>query len=220
MAFVDKISKSHKMKLGLTAAIISILGLTMFAAATSEQPIGEKHKAVYDYGGDFVLKNHTGNIALKDFRGKVVVAYFGFLNCTEACPLSMATIVKAVDKLTPEEREKLQVFFISVDPKRDDIESLKEFADHYAKRFKNDSNPNLIQAITGTQEEIDAVSKQYGVFFDLIDMEGSGLQYTIDHSSRFYMIGGDGDLVTAMNHSTTPTELAAKIKELQNETLN
>lgn len=219
MAF-NRLSNEHKTKIWLSFAVVFILGLGLFAATTSEQPIGQKHKPIYEYGGDFVLQNHEGDIALKDYRGKIVVAYFGFLNCTEACPLSMATIVRAVDKLTPEQREKLQVFFISVDPKRDDVNALKEFADHYAKRFAEDSNSNIIMAITGTKDNIKKVSDQYGVFFDLVDLEGSGLRYTIDHSSRFYMIGGDGNLVTSMSHSTTPTELAAKIKELQAETIN
>lgn len=219
MSIFNRLSTQSKTKLFLASSVISMLGIGLFAAATIDQPLDQKNKAVYDYGGDFVLHNHKGDIALTDFRNKVVVAYFGFLNCTEACPVSMGTIVSAIGKLSHEERDKLQVFFISVDPARDDIEALKEFSDYYAKRFENEKNPNLIMAITGTQDEIDKVSEDYGVFFDLVDLEGSGLGYTVDHSSRFYMIGGDGKLVTTMNHSTTPTELAAKIKRLQQETL-
>ncbi len=206
---------NKKLKYFIIFGIIFIVSVLLLAVTTSDQPLGEKHKPVYDYGGDFTLRNHKGDVSLQDFRGKVVVIYFGFLSCTEACPISMGTIIKATDKLTPEERAKMQVLFISVDPDRDDVNDLKEFADYYAKRFKDDVNPNMIMAITGTKKEIDDLSKQYGVFFEIVDLEGSAVPYTVDHSSRFYMIDGDGKLVTTMGHSTTPTELATQIKQMQ-----
>lgn len=215
MASKNKLSNEQKLKLLLASSITGVLGLALLYLATIDKPIDEEYKPVYEYGGDFVLQNHTGDVALKDYRGKVVVLYFGFLNCTEACPISIGTIYNAIGKLSPAEREKLQVFFISVDPERDDIAALKAFSNFYVDLFKDTSNPTVLSAITGTRENIDAVSKLYGVYFDLVDLEGSGLGYTVDHSSRFYMIGVDGKLVTTMNHSTTPTELAAKIKLLQ-----
>ncbi len=212
----DNLSDGNKkLKYFFIFGIIFAVSVLLLALTTSDQPLGEKHKSVCEYGGDFTLRNHKGDVSLKDFRGKVVVVYFGFLSCTEACPISMGTIIKATDKLTPEERANLQVLFVSVDPERDDVKDLKEFADYYAKRFKDDANPNLIQAITGTQKEIDDLSKQYGVFFKIVDLEGSAVPYTVDHSSRFYMINADGKLVTTMGHSTTPTELATQIKEIQ-----
>ncbi len=215
----NELSNNKKVKYSLISVFVFLFAVMLLAVVTWEQPIGQKHKPIYEYGGDFVLRNHTGEVALKDFRNKVVVVYFGFLSCTEACPISMGTIIKATDKLTPEERAKMQVLFVSVDPARDDEKDLKAFADYYAKRFKDDVNPNMILAVTGTQEEIDKLSEQYGVFFDIVDLEGSGVPYTIDHSSRFYMIGGDGKLIDSMGHSTTPTELAMRIRQLEETTI-
>lgn len=215
MNIFDRLSTQRKIKLSLALGVLFTFGVVILAVTTLEQPIGQKYKPIYEYGGDFTLKSYQGDVALQDYRGKVVVVYFGFLNCTEACPISMGTIFNAIHKLTPAQRDKLQVFFISVDPKRDDLKSLHEFSQHFAEEFANEKNPNIIMGLTGTQPQIDSLSEQYGVFFDLVDMEGSALAYTVDHSSRFYMIGKDGKLVTSMNHSTTPIELAAKIKELQ-----
>lgn len=215
MSISKKLSNGQKLKLWLIFVLVFIVGITVLAVSTLEQPLGQKYKPVYEYGGEFTLQSYKGEVSLKDYRGKVVVAYFGFLNCTEACPVSMGTIVSAIGKLTHEERDNLQAFFISVDPDRDDIASLTEFSNYYAKRFSAEKNPNLIMALTGTKEQIRKISDDYGVFFDLVDLEGSGLGYTVDHSSRFYMIDGDGKLLTTMNHSTTPTELAAKIREMQ-----
>lgn len=213
----SRLSASQKNKLGLVATIISMMGLGIFYATTVEKPLDEGYKPVYEYGGDFTLQSLNGSVSLPDFRDKVVVIYFGFLSCTEACPVSMSTIVGAIKKLSPAEREKLQVFFISVDPERDDLQSLQDFSTHYVSNSASakGTNPNIIMGLTGTKDQVDAVSKQYGVFFELVDLEGSGLGYTVDHSSRFYMVGKDGKLVTTMNHSTTPIELAAKIRELQ-----
>ncbi len=210
---LSKLSSKQKTVLALVSMLVLLTGLLTFAAVTSSQPLGEKHKPIYEYGGDFELPN----FALKDYRGKVVVIYFGFLSCTEACPVSMGTIVGALDKLTPQEREKVQILFVSVDPKRDTLENANKFAQYYGKRYAKDKNPTVIKATTGTKQQIDKLTEQYGVFYELKDLEGSALAYTVDHSSRFYMIDGDGKLVTSMNHSTTPTELMAKIKELQAE---
>lgn len=211
----SRLSSSQKNKLGLAAGIISMLGLGIFYATTVEKPLDEGYKPVYEYGGEFTLQSHKGAVSLSDFKNKVVVIYFGFLSCTEACPVSMSTMVGAIKKLTPAEREKLQVLFVSVDPERDDLKSLHDFSKHYVASAGG--NPDIIMGLTGTKEDVDAVSKLYGVFFELVDLEGSGLGYTVDHSSRFYMVNTAGELVTTMNHSTTPIELAAKIRELQAE---
>lgn len=215
---LSKLTDTQKTKLGLVSGLISMLGLGIVYATTVEKPIDESYKPVTDYGGDFTLQGSDGEVALSDYRNKVVVIYFGFLNCTEACPVSLGTIVGAIHKLTPEERNQLQVLFISIDPERDDIKSITEFTNHYAKHFKKESNPHILKGVTGTRAQIDKVSKDYGVYFDMKDLEGSALAYTVDHSSRFYMVGKDGKLVTTMSHSTTPIELAARIKELQQTT--
>ncbi len=190
----------------LGGALAFILILLVIYLTTLEKPVGENQKPLYEYGGEFSLQSADGQINLSDYQGKIVVMYFGFLNCTEACPLSMATVSKALQKLTPEEREQVQVMFVSVDPERDDLESLEKFSKYYDEK-------NIV-GITGTKEQIEALSDQYGVFFELVDLEGSNLGYTVDHSSRFYMINQKGELVTTMSHSTSPIELAAKISDL------
>lgn len=216
--FLSRLSTEKRMKLGFATALLSLMGLGIVYLTTVEKPIGEKYKPAYEYGGEFTLNSHKGKVSLSDFTGKTVVIYFGFLSCTEACPLSMSTIVGAIKKLTDEEREKLQVLFVSVDPKRDDLKSLHDFSKHYVQKNDKNKNPDIIMGLTGTKAEVDKVSEQYGVFFELVDLEGSGLGYTVDHSSRFYMIDPDGKLLTTMSHSTTPIELAARIREIQQGT--
>ncbi|MEC8443360.1 MAG: SCO family protein [Pseudomonadota bacterium] len=164
---------------------------------------------IYELGGDFTAVGTDGEFSLSDLRGSAVVMYFGFLSCTEACPESIGVYHAARKKLTEEERDQVKFVFISVDPERDTPEKLKQFESFF--------NGRLI-VVTDTEENIQTLTKQYGVYFDLVDLEGSALQYTVDHSSRFYMVDTQGDLVTAMSHSTTPNELAAKIRQLLNVT--
>lgn len=196
-------SKTTKIILAFTS--ILIIGLITFYFSTSTLPLGEKYKSIDHYGGEFTLQSADGPVSLSDFKGKAVVIYFGFLSCTEACPASMSVLKKALNRVPKEQLPLIQPIFISVDPKRDSVDNLKEFSYYY--------HPNMI-GLTDTEENIKALSKQYGVFFELVDLEGSAANYTVDHSSRFYIIDKEGTLITTMSHSTTPNELAAKLSSL------
>ncbi len=189
----------------LVAFFLLMTGLISLFALTTTTPIGVTVEPIYELGGDFTAVGTDGEFSLSDLHGSAVVMYFGFLSCTEACPDSIAVYQAARKKLTPEEREQVKFVFISVDPERDTPEKLKQFESFF--------NGRLI-VVTDTVDKIETLTKQYGVYFDLVDLEGSALQYTVDHSSRFYMVDTEGNLVTAMSHSTTPNELAAKIRQL------
>ncbi|MEP0072651.1 MAG: SCO family protein [Marinomonas sp.] len=200
-------NESKIVKISVFAAIFLSISIIVFYVATTTRPIGEKYKPLSELGGPFTLETKQGPFSLSDIEGKVGVVYFGFLSCTEACPASIGVVQAAYKQLTDEERDNVQFLFISVDPERDSLEDLYDFGDYY---------DNDLLALTGTKEEIDKVTSDYGVFFELTDLEGSALGYTVDHSSRFYMIDKQGKLFTTMSHSTTPSELAARIKQLQN----
>ena len=194
---------NNPVRLVLVIGAIAIAALVTLYVNNTTVPVGEKVRQFKDLGGRFQLNSVNGKIDLEQYKGKVVVLYFGFLNCAEVCPLSMGVMSAALKKLPAETYPQVQGFFISVDPNRDDLESLNAFAQYFDPR---------ILGLTGTEEEINTLTKQYGVYFDLVDLESSELAYTVDHSSRFYIISPSGQLVDAMSHSTTPIELAARIK--------
>lgn len=165
---------------------------------------GNNMKPITEYGGDFVLKGGQGEVALASYRGKVVVLYFGFLSCTNACPVALKVMNEVFSKMSSEDLEEVQAFFISIDPERDAPEELEVFSAKYA---------NKIMGLTGTPDQIDELIKQYGVFIEISDLEGGEASgYTVDHSSRYYIINKEGRLVSAMTHSTTPSELMAKVR--------
>ncbi|PID54906.1 MAG: electron transporter [Gammaproteobacteria bacterium] len=197
--------RQHKTRLALIAALLPLVLLVVAYLNFRELPVGEKYRPLSEYGGDFALFGYDRDYTLDDFKGKVLVMYFGFLNCTEACPQSMTKMRTAFNRLSEAELAQVLGVFVSVDPERDKREDLKGFAEYYHKN---------VVALTGTQEQVDKITSDYGVFFELVDLEGSALGYTVDHASRFYLVDKSGKLYTTMSHSTTPNELAARIRQV------
>lgn len=198
----------------IVIATISVFFLSAIFAVFSliiwgfDKPIGEGFKKPEDLGGNFTLTTDKGKVSLYDLKGKVVVIYFGFMNCTEACPISMRKMKAAYERLNPEEQKKFQGAFLSIDPEQDDDPvELNAFV-------RNNYNPTFI-GWNGTAEEIDKVKEQYGVYAKPTDFQdpASGT-FTVDHSSRFYIIDTEGDFVSTMSHSTTVAELVAKVRSL------
>lgn len=161
-----------------------------------------------ELGGDFTVQTVNGEVSLSDFRNKIVVLYFGFLNCPDVCPTSMMTIKSALKKLPQNIQEKTQVVLISVDPDRDDTAALAEFVGHY--------HPNFVGA-TAEVKTLDQITDQYAAYYTVNPSDNED-DYEVRHSSRYYLIDPDGRLVDAMRHSTTINELAAKIEWLYQQT--
>ena len=178
------------------------------AAATQSQPstvtlAGSGNDAFRCLGGNFVLQSAKGPVQLSDFKGKVVVLYFGYATCPDVCPTSLGLLSLGLQKLTPEELKKIQVLFISVDPERDTVERLE----NYAKAFHAN-----IEGITGTPEEIASIAKHYGVMYQKVEMNNSALGYAVDHSSRYYVIGKDSRVKKFIEHGTSPEEIVSVLR--------
>ena len=198
---MNKVALSAISGLLLAVAIL----ITLFLS-TSETNFDQKGKTFSDLGGDFTLISQDGPVSLSDFKGQVVVMYFGFLNCPDVCPNSMAVVRSALNRLDEQALQKTQAILISIDPKRDTPEVLAEYSEFF--------HPKLV-GVTGTQEVIDTVTEQYGAYYNYTEVQSSSLEYGVEHSSRYYVIDQSGKLITAMRHSTTPNELYAQIVELQ-----
>ncbi|MES9945790.1 MAG: SCO family protein [Candidatus Thiodiazotropha sp.] len=144
-------------------------------------------------GGDFILHSSQGEFSLEQFRGKVVLLYFGYTKCPDVCPTSLAFLAQALNQLNAEELKSVQGVFISVDPKRDTVQVL----DNYASYF----HPNLL-GVTGSASEIEEVAELYGVQYDEVDLEDSAFGYAVNHSSATYLITQEGELRFVFPHQT------------------
>ena len=197
---------SSQSKWLLPALILSVLvSAAVLFNIMSMQPREDTVATSDVIGGDFVLRNIDGRVSLKDFRGSVVVLYFGFLSCPEVCPTSMSILTRSLEKLSPAEKNKTKAILISIDPQRDNFQELLEFTNYY--------HPNIL-GVTGTEQEVEKVAQQYGAFFEITESETVDSAYAYRHSSRYYVIDQQGKLIQAMRHSTTPNELSARIKKL------
>lgn len=195
--------KTLKILLVLTLCLLAGLAL---AFVLRPQPV-ETRIAMGDtrLGGDFTLTSAQGPVSLSDFRGKVSVLYIGYASCPDVCPTALAVLTQSLKQLDAEEREQVQGIFISVDPERDTPEKLAEYAAFFSPR---------IIGVTGSQDQIDQVVRQYGAFYRKVDMKDSAMGYAVDHSSRLYLIDREGRLVQTLLHNSSPQELTQGLQTL------
>ncbi|MFZ2973933.1 MAG: SCO family protein [Ferribacterium limneticum] len=189
---------------GLLAA--AIVGVALFWQP--EMPERPLPKAVIAAGGDFTLQSASGPVALKDYRGKLVLVYFGYTYCPDICPTSLAATAEGLKQLTPEELAKVAMIFVSVDPKRDTPERLKEYVEFF--------HPAIV-GVTGTPENIAEIAKRYGVFYAEQKIETAGGGYVVDHSADTFIVGPDGQLVAKMVHATPPDQVVVAIRKYLNQ---
>ena len=156
-------------------------------------------------GGPFTLTDHNGKtVTDKDYRGKLLLVYFGYTFCPDVCPTSLSTITDALDMLG-EKAKEIQPLFVSVDPGRDTPEHLKEYVTYF--------HPSMI-GLTGTPEQIAAIAKEYRVYYAKVQEEGGEPgEYLMDHSSITYLMGRDGKFLVHFGHGVAPEAMAKRLSE-------
>lgn len=160
------------------------------------------------FGGDFTLQSADGELSLSDFRGKVVVIYFGYVSCPDACPMTMGKVSAALQQMTPEQRSEVRVILISVDPERDTPQMLANYTGFFGDEFVG---------VTGTPEQIEKIARSYGVLYQRVDMPNSGLGYTVDHTSSTFIVGRDGIVRYIVAHGSEYTEYRDRIVDAVND---
>ena len=139
---------------------------------------------------------------LERFRGKVVLLAFGFSNCGEVCPITLATLAGARRKLAAD-ATNVQVVYVTVDPERDDAAQMRKFLGSF--------DPTFIGGV-GTRAEIDAAQKSFGISSTkTVNADGS---YSIGHTSSIYMIDRAGGLRAVMPYGHTVDEFVHDLKIL------
>ena len=153
-------------------------------------------------GGPFELTDGDGKTwSDKDFRGKLMLIYFGYAYCPDVCPTSLAAAGVALEQLG-RDAAKVAPIFITVDPERDNGQALKE----YAAAFY----PSMI-GLGGAPEAIASAARAYRVYFTRTTPT-DGSAYLVDHSSILYLMGKDGVFLTHFTHNSTPEEIAAGLR--------
>jgi cytochrome oxidase Cu insertion factor (SCO1/SenC/PrrC family) len=154
-------------------------------------------------GGAFTLNDPGGKPrSLEEFRGKIVLLYFGYTACPDVCPADLATIGAMLRSLGPA-GAAVQPLFVTLDPERDTPAVLRE----YAAAF----HPRLI-ALRGTDEETRRVATAYKVFYEKVPQRERG-SYLIDHAALTFLIDRKGRYVAFFPPGTTAERMAAMVRE-------
>ena len=137
-----------------------------------------------DYAKDFQLTDQNGQVrTLRDFRGKVVVLFFGYTQCPDVCPTTMAELAEA-KKALGKDGDKLQVLFITVDPERDTPQVLKAYMANFDPTFL---------ALRPTPAQLPEVAKAYKVYYKKVP-GNTPTSYTMDHSAGSYVYDTKGNV--------------------------
>ncbi|MBA3057038.1 MAG: SCO family protein [Gammaproteobacteria bacterium] len=157
-----------------------------------------------DYAKDFALTDHNGQPrTLKDFAGKVVVMFFGYVQCPDVCPTSMAELAE-VKRLLGKDGERVQGLFVTVDPARDTPEVLKGYMAAFDPTFL---------ALYTTPEKLAALAKDYKVYYKKVEGP-TPTSYSMDHSAGSYVYDTQGKLRLYNRYGSGAAVLAADIKLL------
>jgi cytochrome oxidase Cu insertion factor (SCO1/SenC/PrrC family) len=152
-------------------------------------------------GGDFTLVDQNGEKrTAADFRGRLMLVYFGFTYCPDVCPTELQTMSEAID-LLGEKGDAVQPVFISVDPERDTPEQLRPYADSF--------HPRLV-ALTGSPEQVAQAARAYKVYYNKREQKDG--PYLVDHSSFVFLMGRDGKYVMHFSPAATPEQMASAIR--------
>jgi len=154
-------------------------------------------------GGPFALTDQNGVVRHdSDFRGKLMLIYFGYTYCPDACPAALTVMTSALDELGDAAKD-VQPIFITVDPERDTVAQMKSYASNF--------HPRLL-ALTGSVEETNAAARAYRIYFEKVKPQGGG-DYLVDHSSLTFLMGRDGKFLTYFGPEVTADQMAAVIKK-------
>lgn len=157
-----------------------------------------------EYGKDFALPDYNGKMrTLADFKGKAVVVFFGYTQCPDVCPTTMAEMANVMQQLGPL-ADRVQVLFITLDPDRDTPEILSKYVPAFDSRFLG---------LVGDQAATDKVAKEFRVFYQKVPGKQPG-SYTMDHTAGSYVFDPQGRLRLFVRHGQGPEPIVHDLKLL------
>jgi protein SCO1/2 len=157
-----------------------------------------------DYAKGFTLTDHTGKVrTLEDFRGKIVVMFFGYTQCPDVCPTTMAEMATVLKELGPS-ADEVQVLFVTVDPERDTQELLSHYVPAFDKRFIG---------LYGDAAATAKVAKEFKVFYAKAPGADAS-SYTVDHTAGSFVFDKQGQLRLFVRHGQGPGLIAHDLRQL------
>jgi protein SCO1/2 len=154
-------------------------------------------------GGPFTLTDQDGNaVTDQTYKGKLMLIYFGFTFCPDACPTALGVMSAALDKLDTA-ADRVVPMLITVDPERDTPQVLKDYVSNF--------HPGMV-GLTGTPEQVAEVAKAYRVYYQKA-AGATGEDYLMDHTLLIYLMDGEGKYITHFGPDATPDQIADEIRK-------
>ena len=183
----------------------SILGLALLGCSPKASFTNVDITGSTAFGKDFSLLDPDGKTrTLEDFRGKVVVMFFGYTQCPDVCPTTLTEMEQAMNLLGPQSNQ-VQVLFVTVDPQRDTAAILKQYVPAFDPRF--------LGLRPADDAALDKVTKDFKIYYKKVPGSSPG-SYTIDHTAGSYAFDRNGQLRLFIKHAQGPQTLAQDLKEL------
>lgn len=155
-----------------------------------------------EYAKGFALSDPDGKVrTLEDFKGRLVMVFFGFTQCPDVCPTALTRAIEVRRQLGAQ-ADKLQVIFITVDPERDTAELLKGYTAAFDPSFLG---------LRGDDAQTRATARDFKVFFSKVP---TGSTYTMDHTALSYVYDTQGKLRLAVRHNQTADDITHDLKIL------
>ena len=169
---------------GRRAALCAALAFALSACAPSPPRFLASDITGSDFGHGFTLPDASGRTrTLGDFRGKVVVLFFGYTHCPDVCPTTLAELAEAMKRLGAD-ADRVQVLFVTVDPARDTPDVLAQYVPAFDKRFVG---------LRGDADALAATAKEFKVIYQKQPGPTPG-SYSMDHSAGTYVYDPQGRL--------------------------
>jgi cytochrome oxidase Cu insertion factor (SCO1/SenC/PrrC family) len=196
----------------VVVASLFCCGLVVSGSAAEEQKSAEQPSAAQmmddlmygrgSVGGPFTLTDASGKPRSdSEFRGKLMIVYFGYTYCPDVCPADLMAITQALDALGPS-AEGVQPIFITIDPERD-----TKVLGEYVTAFHHS-----LVGLTGSPEQIRKVANSYKAFYVKVP-DARGADYSIDHTGVVYLMGRNGEYLGFMPPQTSPDRLTEILRK-------
>lgn len=195
-------------RIWIAAAIAGAIVIAAVAAAARVgQTPAQAPPVIADLGGDFELSGAGGaRVRLQDYRGRIILLFFGYTHCPDVCPTSLVTLKQAVEGLG-KSGDQTQVIMVSIDPQRDSPDHVAQYVRYFDPQFVG---------LSGTRDEIDKVARQYRVFYRPGDALRQG-EYLISHSAYVYALDRQGRVRALHGAEARPAEITETARQLLQE---
>ena len=175
---------------------------TAQSRAESTRLMSELMSGKGQVGGPFTLLDQTGKKrSLAEFKGKVVLIYFGYMSCPDICPTDLINLAGLLKRLG-KESEQVQAIFITLDPARDTPELIGKYVQYFDKR---------ILGLRGTEQQTKEVATKYKTFYEKISLKSN--QYVIDHTAFIYIVNRAGKYLAFFPPGTSPERMEVMVRE-------